>query len=250
MNTIRYISDLHLEFINTYKIQKIVYKILKSQTPDEILILAGDIGNPYKENYDIFMKSINKHFVKTFVIAGNHEYYGQKTILETKEFLKQYFQQHENISFLDNDFEIYKNTCFVGSTMWSHISNPAYEINDVYSIPDFDYKKYNKLNAECCSFLEQTVASNDSCVIITHHQPSEKLINEKYKTAKMLPYNQWFYCNMDNFILQNNHKIKCWIYGHTHFAFCGNLYGVPMYCNPIGYPGENPVCNFSKSFEF
>lgn len=137
---IRYLSDLHLEFLAPNKIERLIRKI-PSGIDNEICILAGDIGNPYHQsNYDTFMKFISKNFIKTFVISGNHEYYNKtKTIQETNEFMENYFQQFHNIRFLNNKYEIYNNHCFIGTTLWSKITNPIYEINDVYNIPNFDY---------------------------------------------------------------------------------------------------------------
>ena len=60
---IRYFSDLHLEFIKPNKIGKFI-KQIPPGTDDEICVLAGDIGNPYQSNYDIFMKFISKNFKK------------------------------------------------------------------------------------------------------------------------------------------------------------------------------------------
>ena len=87
---VRYFSDLHLEFIKPNKIEQFIRKIPSGI--NEICILAGDIGNPYQKNYDIFMNFINKNFIKTFYIAGNHEYYNtNKTIEETNEFMERLF---------------------------------------------------------------------------------------------------------------------------------------------------------------
>jgi predicted phosphohydrolase len=135
---LRYFSDLHLEFIKPNKIEQFITQIPPGM--DEICILAGDIGNPYQTNYDIFMQFISKNFKKTFVITGNHEYYNKtKTIQETNEFMEEYFQQFDNIRFLNNNYEMYENYCFIGTTLWSHITNPIYEINDTCSIPHFNY---------------------------------------------------------------------------------------------------------------
>jgi predicted phosphohydrolase len=240
---IRYLSDLHLEFIKPNKIEKFIKKIPCSV--DEICILAGDIGNPYQLNYDIFMKFISKNFKKTFVISGNHEYYNKtKTIQETNEFMKNYFNNFDNISFLNNNYEIYDNYCFIGTTLWSKITNPQYEINDIIKIPNFNYIEYNKLNMLSIDFLEHTLENNENCIVITHHVPSYSLIDIKYKTQDILPYNQWFYCNMDNLIETKGHKIKCWIYGHTHTPSNLIINEIPFLCNPIGYPNENKNLNF------
>jgi predicted phosphohydrolase len=243
---LRYISDLHLEFINPDKIEQFIRKIPSGM--EEICILAGDVGNPYQSNYDTFMQFISKNFKKTFVIPGNHEYYNKtKTIQETNDFMKEYFQKFNNISFVNNNYEYYDNYCFIGTTLWSKITNPSYEINDVYSIPNFDYIQYNRLNMLSVDFLEDALQNNENCVVITHHVPSNSLIDIKYKVTKMLPYNQWFYCNMDEIIETHKNKIKCWIYGHTHSPSNIIINEIPFLCNPIGYPNENSKINFQMA---
>lgn len=245
---LRYFSDLHLEFLKPRALEKLLHNFPISSNKKEICILAGDIGNPHHSNdhYDTFMKFMSKNFTKTFVIPGNHEYYHKtKTMEETNLFLQTYFQQFDNISFLNNTCEQYENHCFIGSILWSNITNPAYEINDVYNIPNFDYMKYNRLNRKCIDFLENSVKYNDNCVVITHHMPSNLLIDNKYKTPSMLPYNQWFYCDLDKFIDANRQKIKCWFYGHTHTPSRTSISGVPFLCNPIGYPNENTKTDFT-----
>jgi predicted phosphohydrolase len=243
---LRYFSDLHLEFIKPNKVKYFIKQIHPGL--DEICILAGDIGKPYQLTYNIFMNFININFKKTFIIAGNHEYYNKKKMIyETDAFLENYFEQFENISFLNNEYEIYENYCFIGTTLWSKITNPLYKINDVYSIPNFDYNQYNILNKECVDFLKNTLDNNKNCIIITHHIPSKSLINIKYKTPDMLPYNQWFYCDMDELIDINKDKIKCWFYGHTHTPSNIIINEIPFLCNPIGYPNENKIINFKKS---
>jgi predicted phosphodiesterase len=245
---LRYISDLHLEFLKPQQFKKFLYKFpLPKPSSNEVCILAGDIGNPYDSKYACFMNHISQHFTKTYVIAGNHEYYQKsKSMEETNEHLEEYFEQFDNISYLNNKYEIYQNHCFIGSTLWSKITNPAYEINDVYNIPNFDYIKYNRLNRMCVDFLEDAVAQNNNCVIVTHHIPSPNFIDIKYKKPSMLPYNQWFYSDMDAFIDANKDKIKCWIYGHTHTPALYNQSGVTFACNPIGYPNENPSSDLHK----
>jgi predicted MPP superfamily phosphohydrolase len=244
---LRYFSDLHLEFIKPNKIENFIKKI--PYGIDEICILAGDIGNPYQPNYDIFMNFTSKNFKKTFVIAGNHEYYNKtKNIEETNIFLKEYFQKFNNISFLNNNYENYDEYCFIGTTLWSKITNPIYEINDVYSIPNFDYIKYNKLNIESVKFLNDAL-SNNNCIVITHHVPSGSLIDKKYKTTNMIPYNQWFYCDLDRLIDEKKDNIKCWIYGHTHTPSNVLINEIPFLCNPIGYPNENVNVNFQTNIK-
>jgi predicted phosphohydrolase len=210
-------------------------------------VLAGDIGNPYEKNYDIFMNYINDNFSKTYVIAGNHEYYNNtKTMQETNTYIKNYFTKFPNIKYLDNEYEYYNGYCFIGTTLWSKITNTKYKINDVYYIPNFDCVKYNKLNELCVNFLNDALEKNNNCIVITHHMPSNTLIKPIYKTPESLPYNQWFYCDMLETIELNKEKIKCWIYGHTHTPSSDIISGIPVVCNPIGYPDENVNLDFKK----
>jgi predicted phosphohydrolase len=168
---IRYLSDLHLEFIKLNKLPDLIKKIQPNL--NEICILAGDIGNPFSLIYHDFMHFINENFKKTFVIAGNHEYYQPYSSIEnTNNFLVDLFKvKFKNISFLDNTFEHYENKCFIGTTLWSKITDPEYVINDIESIPDFNILKYNSLHTNCNVFLNDIVEKNDHCIIITHHVP-------------------------------------------------------------------------------
>jgi predicted phosphohydrolase len=243
---LRYFFDLHLEFIKPNKIEKFIKNI--SVINNDVCILAGDIGNSYQNNYDIFMKFISKNFKKSFVITGNHEYYNKK-IEDTNIFLKNYFKQFSNISFLNNEIEYYNNYCFIGTTLLSNITNSKYKINDVYNIHNFinslnGIEEYNKLNKQCIEFLEKSINSNDNCIVITHHILSSSFIDIKYKTIDMLPYNQWFYCDLDNLININKHKIKYCFYEHTYTPSNVKIHNIPFLCNSIGYPNENIKSNF------
>jgi predicted phosphodiesterase len=245
---LRYISDIHLEFIKPNEIINFLNNITQSDK-DEVCILAGDIGNPYSQNYKIFIDHISKIFQKTFIIAGNHEFYNnKKTIEETYEFLTEYFKQYDNITFLNNSYEIYNSYTFIGTTLWSKVTNPAYEINDVHSIANLNYIKYNQLNAISRAYLDEQIKLHDNVIMITHHMPSSSLIDAKYKQYGMNHYNQWFYCDMDKFIEENKDKLKCWIYGHTHTPNFKMIHEIPFMCNSIGYPNENNKNDFNKIF--
>ena len=108
-----------------------------------------------------------------------------------------------------------------------------------------DYSGQN--NRDGIYKLTSTLEENKNCIIITHHMPSESLVDIKYKTPDMLPYNQWYYCDMDEFINSNRNKIKYWFYGHTHTPSEVIINEIPFLCNPIGYPNENKKVDFEKT---
>lgn len=253
---IRYFSDLHLEFLNIEETNELIQEIIEDINPptNDICVLSGDIGNPYQETYDLFMKFMSNNFKKVFVIAGNHEYYSKtKPMDETEKYMIAYFEAFDNISYLNNTVEYYLNYCFIGTTLWSTLHNRKMAIykpiNDIYRIPNFCIDNYNELNKKCVEFLENALNNNTNCIVITHHVPSVSLIDDKYKTPAMKYYNQWFYCNLDEIITKNAGKIKAWVYGHTHAPSMRKLMNVPFYCNPIGYPNENEFVDYRTKFE-
>ena len=230
---IQYISDIHLEFMK----DNLVNTFINSIKPcANILILAGDIGNPYQQRYKTLLEYVNNKFKKIFIIAGNHEYYSNR-VENTKDTIKKICKNYENVSFLDNSYEEYDGYRFIGTTQWTEIRNPLYTINDINKINDLTIEKYNNLFYEAKEFLEKSVVPNS--IIITHHLPMNDLTDPKYKVGFMAKYNQWFNANLDTFIEKHNEDIKAWFYGHTHSRSVQNHYGVNFYCNPLGYPGEN-----------
>lgn len=82
-------------------------------------------------------------FKKEFLITGNHEYYNLgpnkgKTIEQIDEQIKYIISSNNltNISLLNYSYEDYEGYRFVGTTLWSHISNSDYLVNDFEQIID------------------------------------------------------------------------------------------------------------------
>lgn len=246
---IQYISDIHLELLFKNSIKTINHLI---QPKANILVLAGDIGNPYTKNYKVFIENISNKFTKTFIIAGNHEYYNNN-VDETKEEIKMICSNFKNISFLDNNYEDYQNYRFIGTTLWTHINKPAFIINDTKMIKNFTIPKYNKLHFEAKDFLELSLQEckkdNIKSIIITHHLPFYELTHPNYQNSLYTNYRQWFNANLDQLIINNNTSIAAWIYGHTHAASVQKHYDINFYCNPLGYIGENDWLDVNKIIE-
>lgn len=240
----QYMSDIHLEF---YK--DITPLINQIQHNSDILILAGDIGNPFETNYEEFLSFISKTFEKTFIIAGNHEYY-YNNIEDANNKMKDIINKFNNISLLLNSFEDFDGIRWIGTTLWSHITKSQYNINDTNKIPNLTIEKYNNMHFECVNFLENAINSSNPCIIITHHLPIYDLTAKKYRTIFYENYREWFNANLDEFIKKNNNKIKAWIYGHPHTQTIQIKYDIPFLCNPLGYPNENNLTRdyFSKVF--
>lgn len=233
---IRYFSDLHLEFRKGFDLS-----IIKPGK-DEILILAGDIGKPILTEYYSLFDYLSRNFKKIFYVPGNHEYYSETSHIGiTQEMIPSILRKYPNISLLDCSDEIYEGYHFIGATMWSLVKNHRYKINDIYSIPGMTIPVYNELNKNEVEYLTDMIDAPlkdgiKGIIVITHHIPSESLIDPEYKFND---YNQWFFTDMDKIIERNKGKIVGWWYGHTHTSAENNYLGVDFHCNPAGYPGEN-----------
>ena len=236
---IQYISDIHLELLCNNTIKQFKNEL---EPRVDICVLAGDIGNPFTNEYKVFLLETSKQFKKTFIIAGNHEFYGN-TIPETKIKIAEICDEIPNISFLDNSFEDYEGYRWVGTTLWTNVINPLYTINDTTLIKNFSVEQYNNLHSECNKFLNNTLdecKKNDiKSIVITHHLPIYELTHKMYRNSVCKLYSDWFNARLDDMVQENNSIIKGWIYGHTHSRSIQTHYGVNFYCNPIGYSGEN-----------
>ena len=78
-NRIRLLPDLHLELMLPSKCKNINLEDLFSDSStewkEEILVLAGDIGDPFSPFYSKFIKLCSSSFGNIVLVAGNHEYY-------------------------------------------------------------------------------------------------------------------------------------------------------------------------------
>jgi predicted phosphodiesterase len=251
-NMFQYISDIHLEFFDDDYIENVVKKnfIVNS----EICILAGDIGNPYKNNYMYFMSFVAEKFKKVFIIAGNHEYYNGNKILDVKNKIKNIILPFNNIEFLDNSFVDYNGYRWIGSTLWSNISKTQYITNDTKYIGGLTIELFNSMHNENVIFLEdclqKSIESNIQTIVITHYLPISRLVNEKFLSYPNNLYNQWYHANLDDLIKKYNTNIKVWIYGHTHVGSIQEHYDVKFICNPIGYENENKMLDWNKIYLF
>ena len=237
---IQYISDIHLELTS---------KSINIIPIADVLILAGDIGNPYEEKYYNFLLDITSKFKKTFIIAGNHEYY-KHNIIDVKSKIKDICNKLSNITFLDNSFEDYNNYRFIGTTLWSKITNTFYTINDITEINNMTIEKYNLLHNECLQFLNEILSNSidKKVIVITHHLPIYELTHIKYINNFYYKYHEWFNADIDDIITRFT-NISAFIYGHTHIGSIQRFYNVNFYCNPLGYENENEDTDINKFFE-
>jgi predicted phosphohydrolase len=244
----QYISDIHLEHMYKKHMVGMCKKILPLCP---LMILGGDIGDPYSELYDLFLRDMSSKFETVILICGNHEFYNNyinETLIQVKKICDKY-----GIVFLHNQVYKYNGYSIIGSTLWSNVIGVMSEINDTMCIKDISVQKYQTMHDESIEFIIGTLTEcrelGENVIMLTHHLPSLSLIDEKFQVPQYYMSQPWFATNLDELIETNNDIIKVWIYGHTHMSNESELYGVKMLCNPVGNPCEDTKFVHSKVFE-
>lgn len=233
----QYISDIHLEKGTKINIEK----------HGDILLLAGDIGDPSTKEYSSFLFDVSSKFDYVIVIAGNHEFYSKtQSIQMTDHMLRSVANKCNNVQFLNNEFFDIPGTdiTIYGSTLWSNIDHDvAYDvrcmISDYRCIPGFTIQKNNSLHAEAKHIFRAGIKAGRRYVVLCHHVPKKSLVHPKYAGS---PLNAAFASDVPEF---EHPSVVAIVYGHTHTPCQRGRY----YCNPIGYPGENARISLDSCFE-
>lgn len=242
---IRILSDLHID-VSKFSIKPI---------GEDLLILAGDISNKPEDTFNFIKKYIQQGLnleleLKVIFIMGNHDYYND-TIKDRLKYWKHFEQKlGPNFHFLHQNSIVLGDIEFYGTTLWSDVDISDVTDDKFFYYNDFNYIRktgiYNKITPSDYSelykqdldkltgFLDKETKFKR--VIITHHLPSYKSVNEKYKDSYN---NDLFASNLDDLILNHTEDIKLWIHGHTHSSVDYKIGNTRILCNPRGYIDEN-----------
>jgi predicted phosphohydrolase len=230
-----FVSDTHLEHYK--KIPN--FQTIITPNPNNILLLLGDIGNPFQTIYDKFIQWCSQNFQTVIFITGNHEYYGSNFEL-TNERVRKICNQYGAI-FLNNEVFIYKNYAIIGTTLWSYVPKDKENfvssvMNDYNFIQDFSVQKNNMLFQKNVIFLNEMIQKYKGkykIIVLSHHTPLTSGTSAPHLETQ--PQNCAFSSDLGNLVEQTN----MWFYGHTHYNLKNNtlIYkNVPLYSNQRGYP--------------
>lgn len=210
---LQYLSDVHLEY--KYKVPRI-----KKQANN--LALLGDIGNPFTTKYHDFIYQASNEFEKVFLIAGNHEYWHNKSISHTNYKIMDICSKFNNVNFMNNQYYLNNNILILGSTLWSNIYKSNHLIKGDNKYINISCNELNHLYNNCINWLKKEIKNNQDkdIIILTHFVPTFKLIEDKYKTKHFKKYNDRFTTNLDYMIKK---PIIAWLCGHSHSVIESNL---------------------------
>jgi len=179
------------------------------------------------------LQNLTKEFEHIIYVPGNHEYYQSHGNLAQVESDIKFICDTLGIHFLQKDSWIHPNGIrFVGCTLWSDIDEKGcLQSNDFVHIFD-KQQDYLLLHLNHKQWLQETLAtSNKPTIVVTHHLPSFQGVAAKFQGEN----NTGYATNLESLF---QFPVIGWICGHTHFPANIKINHIPLYINPIGYPGE------------
>jgi hypothetical protein len=257
MLRIQYSSDLHLEHYKIHTENQLhPFQWIKPDPTADVLVLAGDIGNPHKTSYGLFLQWCAANWPQVVVIAGNHEFYkegmggsgtgGGATLsprYEALEVIQIITRHYPNVHFLDRGrFTVRPGVHILGCTLWSDIPAELQKyvvegLNDFRQIPGATFEGYAAWHARdrdwLAAELRSVAAAGETAIVVTHHLPTPRLIAEKYSDH---PMNCCFATDMGALIEETSPA--AWICGHSHTGNTLQIGRTQLALNPHGYLGE------------
>ena len=236
---IQIVSDIHLEFLESFPI---------IERKSKYLILAGDIGRMCNKNYKAFINYCSQTWLQTIVILGNHEFYhNMKTYNKLLNEYIDFFSQFDNVTLLEKEKIMLEDWEIIGLTMWGYI-RPVHEnmLNSSKHIKKHIIKDniiitspigndgINKLYGKSLEWLLNNYDSNKKTIIITHYPLTHDNISMPEYENQSREIRDAFATDI---IFKNTAPLIC-ISGHTHLSYDFIKNNVRYISNQMGYQKE------------
>lgn len=249
--SIDYISDLHLNYhLQNKNHTELFTQLIDLKNTSEILIIAGDLGDDNKQNYNV-LKFLSSFYKNIIITLGNHEYYSKNSLSRIVDF-KAMIKKENNIHLLDGNIVKINDIRFGGAMGWYDGTYIMKYFNKYYTqnktiinkkwkeLMSFDRKNISHIS-DFYTLFEQELPKIESVyqksdVMITHINPSN--LKEHQNPEYMNEYSTGFFC-FDGLKYLNNTTAKFWIFGHTHAKVDYEYNNTKVLSNPLGYPDEN-----------
>ena len=268
---VAYMSDLHLEFGNTF--------IPRNKVKADVLLLAGDIflahhfdGKPgVAARYHYFLEEVCSKYKYVLYTSGNHEGYNWLDAnADPIEALNPAFARYENFIHLDNrvfhireldEHGMERTIRFIGAPLWSDFDNENLDTIAAAAQGMHDYHTWAG-NTPWKSLHKHRISKEfifraldgegyDAAVVMTHMAPSYKSVAPEFRKGRYgSELNGAYYTALDAEVLAAK-KLKFWVHGHMHHTIDYMIGETNVLDNPYGYfkRAVNPRFNPEAAFE-
>lgn len=226
----------------------------------DVCVVAGDISNDLDTTVAT-LTNLGKQYGDVVFVGGNHEHYNNmKQGIKINDTMGMLYKalQRTQIHFLTGDANcsevLVDGVRFVGATGWYTFSGHGKD-----SLQTKEYWREVMNDYRCNDSSDELVVrgiressvvrgllstKTFPTVVVTHMVPTMDAILQRPHDTVWQHLNGCFYSEPMGELLKTPElmdNVKAWIFGHTHFAYNNTINGVNLYCNPRGYPEENPT---------
>lgn len=235
------LSDLHTEVAP--------FVLSKTENAD-CIILAGDIGEPFSDEYKSLIAQASAMYSYVFIVKGNHECYGFTT-QKTDENITLIISPFKNVFYLNRTAVDIDNIRVIGTTLWSRVtdyqrSDIGIFISDYRRIKDWHIERNNYEHRLDVEFItketQRALSDNKQLIVVTHHAPMETGTCKDIHKGSVLSS---AFCSDLKKLFVN--PIVAWVFGHTHHSCSLLVNGIPLVSNQKGY-GEEENTGFDPHF--
>lgn len=243
-------SNDHLNFGNSFSVVN---------PKADVLVIAGDMVSSPKVAKGYISSFREQTDVPVIYVLGNHEYY-DFTIPEALDKYKEAVKSISDVHLLEKERIELQGVTFLGTTLWSDLSDPLAALAVSQALSDYQFIKKNDKTAcvtsqdlhtehvVALSWLKTALsATQGKTVVVTHHAPCWACRDTQFDYDKN---SQWItagFCNrLDTLIYQSN--IDYWLYGHTHRSLSYNIHNTKIVSNQVGYQHETKHSGFNRDW--
>jgi Icc-related predicted phosphoesterase len=224
-------SDLHCEFGTPKK--------FRVEPNIDALILAGDIHTS-PEGLLKFIAKLRRSIgeeLPILIVPGNHEYY-RHDFEDVRCAYGEALEPARNTYWMDNAIVVLQGFRFIGTTLYTDLSNPVHAADAQRIVTDFKVVKgmtpehWTKTYQHNRWFLDDALScGRPNQVVITHMLPSFSLVQDQFKGEPASPA---FAVEVTD--LMEKYNPLLWVYGHDHRARMDTkIFNTRVVCNQVGY---------------
>jgi predicted phosphohydrolase len=221
----------------------------------DILILAGDIGDPFSKTYTLQLEQALGKFKTVIVIAGNHEYWNSaqprfkrsidNTIEQIRKVCSELTTNETKFVFLEKEFIEIDNVTFLGCTLWTNVNeDDAQYMNDMKQIDNWSIDQCRSEHKKAVEWLSNAIETNSSKtkVVITHHLPTFDLLYKSDRPTVIKQLKTAYASDLSHLVKSTDY----WFCGHQHVFRDIKIDKCRCIINPIGTRAE--VTNHKRNF--
>lgn len=250
---IRPVSDIHNEFS--------LYNLPVTEVDGKaVLVLAGDVCVAKRVNSTLvpFLDAVTDRFSDIVYIPGNHEYYGDGSLLRTDAKLEEVCKRYTNVHYMNRKTMLLDGVRFIGATLWTDFKrgDPMVQMTAEEAMNDFKcirtgtvaepYRRSIRasdiigIHIDHRKFIEHELKvakmAKEKVVVFTHHGPTF-LSRPPGSRVGLLDHAYYNDCGLEELMFE--YEPAVWIHGHSHYPVDFMVGNTRIVANPRGY-SNNP----------